>query len=98
MSRYKLDLSDVNMEGQAVETEIARGFSEAVQRRVTYFEIAFGENNGELKKRVLHCLAQPRFKALYHRVEKDEKSFGRVFVHFRLLSNRKRIHLKGCRP
>jgi len=28
-------------------------------------------------------LQQKEIKALYHRVEKDSKNFGRVFVHFR---------------
>jgi hypothetical protein len=32
---------------------------------------------------VLRFLDQPEVKALYHRVEKDAKNFGRIFVHFR---------------
>jgi hypothetical protein len=32
---------------------------------------------------VLRFLAQPEIKATYHRVEKDSKNFGRIFVHFR---------------
>jgi hypothetical protein len=35
------------------------------------------------KKHVLRFLEQREIKALYHRVEKDSKNFGRVFVHFR---------------
>jgi hypothetical protein len=36
-----------------------------------------------LKKRVLRYLDQPEVKVKYHRVEKDSKNFGRIFVHFR---------------
>jgi len=32
---------------------------------------------------VLRFLAQPEIKHLYHRIEKDDKNFGRIFVHFR---------------
>ena len=35
-----------------------------------------------MKKRVLRFLNQPEIKRLYHRVQKDSKNFGRVFVHF----------------
>ena len=46
-------------------------------------EIIPGKGSGQLKKRVLRFLNQPHIKMLYHRVEKDDKNFGRVFVHFR---------------
>jgi len=32
---------------------------------------------------VLRFLDQKDVKVLYHRVEKDSKNFGRIFVHFR---------------
>jgi len=37
---------------------------------------------------VLRFLERKDIKALYHRVEKDSKNFGRVFVHFRWLCRR----------
>jgi Smr domain len=46
-------------------------------------EIIPGKGSGQLKKRVLRFLEQKEIKALYHRVEKDPKNFGRLFVHFR---------------
>ncbi|MDD5077851.1 MAG: DNA mismatch repair protein MutS, partial [Candidatus Omnitrophica bacterium] len=39
--------------------------------------------SGQLKKSVLRFLEQPEIKKLYHRIEKDDKNFGRIFVHFR---------------
>ncbi len=95
MSRVKLDLHDVIIKGRVVELELSRAIEESVSGRVSFLEIVFGQDNGELKKRVLRFLAQANIKKLYHRVEKDEKNFGRIFVHFRLLSNRKKIGLLG---
>ena len=47
------------------------------------FKIIPGKGSGQLKKRVLRFLDQKEIKQLYHRVEKDSRNFGRVFVHFR---------------
>jgi hypothetical protein len=95
MSRVKLDLNEITHKGQAVEAELGRAIEEAVGKRVSFLEIVFDKKNGELKKRVLRFLASPKLKQLYHRVEKDEKNFGRIFVHFKLVSNRKKIGLFG---
>ncbi len=35
------------------------------------------------KKKVLRFLDQKHIRAMYHRVEKDDKNFGRIFVHFK---------------
>ena len=56
---------------------------EAEARKAPLVEIIPGKGSGQLKKRVLRFLDQKEIKALYHRVEKDSKNFGRVFVHFR---------------
>ena len=95
MARVKLDLGDVVHKGRVVEAEIGRAIDESVDKRVAYLEIVFGKDNGEMKKRVIRFLAQPKIKELYYRVEKDEKNFGRIFVHFKPRSNRKKIGLWG---
>ena len=56
---------------------------EALEKRIALVEIIPGKGTGQLKKHVLRFLQQPQIKKLYHRVEKDDKNFGRVFVHFR---------------
>jgi DNA-nicking Smr family endonuclease len=56
---------------------------EAVDKRISLIEIIPGKGSGQLKKHVLRFLNQPEIKALYHRVEKDDRNFGRIFVHFR---------------
>jgi hypothetical protein len=35
-----------------------------------------------LNERVLRFRDQKDIKATYHRVQKDSKNFGRIFVHF----------------
>jgi hypothetical protein len=95
MARFKCDLNDVTPKGRLVEDELNQAIEESIERRVSYLEVVFGKDNGEMKKRVLRFLAQPKFKELYHRIEKDEKNFGRIFVHFKLMSNRKKIGLLG---
>ena len=55
----------------------------AVTKRLELVEIIPGKGSGQLKKHVLRFLARPDIKRLYHRLEKDDKNFGRVVVHFR---------------
>jgi DNA-nicking Smr family endonuclease len=83
MAKLKLDLHDIFNKGGQLEAELERVIQEAVSKRIELVEIIPGKRSGQLKKRVLRFLSQPDIKALYHRVEKDSKNFGRVFVHFR---------------
>jgi hypothetical protein len=46
-------------------------------------EIIPGKGSGQLKKKVLRFLNQGHIRPLYHRVEKDDKNFGRIFIHFK---------------
>jgi dsDNA-specific endonuclease/ATPase MutS2 len=83
MGKIKLDLHDIFSNGRAIEAELNRVVSEAVEKRITLLEIIPGKGSGQLKKSVLRFLEEPRIKKLYHRIEKDDKNFGRIFVHFR---------------
>ena len=83
MAKIKLDLHDIFNRGQTIEAELHRVIEEAVEKRISLIEIIPGKGSGQLKKRVLRFLQQPGIKKLYHRIEKDDKNFGRVFVHFR---------------
>ena len=51
--------------------------------RIALVEIIPGKGSGQLKKRVLRFLQQPHIKKLYHRIDKDSKNFGRIFVRFK---------------
>jgi dsDNA-specific endonuclease/ATPase MutS2 len=83
MGKLKLDLHDIYNKGDKIEAELNRIMQEAVENRITLIEIIPGKGSGQLKKRVLRFLNQPEIKKLYHRLEKDDKNFGRIFVHFR---------------
>jgi len=83
MARIKLDLHDIFNKGRSIEAELNRVIEEAVQKRISLIEIIPGKGSGQLKKHVLRFLEHPEIKRLYHRIEKDDKNFGRIFVHFR---------------
>ena len=83
MAKLKLDLHDIFSNGKAIESELSRVIQEAVAKRIPLVEIIPGKGSGQLKKSVLRFLEQKHIKALYHRIEKDDKNFGRIFVHFK---------------
>jgi len=83
MGRIKLDLHDIYNNDRAIESELRRVINEAVKKCLSEIEIIPGKGSGQLKKHVLRFLEQPEIKGLYHRLEKDDKNFGRIFVHFR---------------
>ena len=83
MAKLKLDLHNIYNKGDKIEMELNRIIEEAIDRRINLVEIIPGKGSGQLKKRVLRFLNQPEIRKLYHRVEKDSKNFGRIFVHFR---------------
>jgi dsDNA-specific endonuclease/ATPase MutS2 len=81
--KLKLDLHDIYNRGQDIDRALRAVIDEAVRTKAPLVEIIPGKGSGQLKKHVLRFLDQREIKALYHRVEKDSKNFGRVFVHFR---------------
>jgi DNA-nicking Smr family endonuclease len=83
MAKIKLDLHDIFNKGRSIDAELSRVIQEATRKGITSVEIIPGKGSGQLKKHVLRFLQQPEIKKLYHRIEKDDKNFGRVFVHFR---------------
>ncbi len=83
MAKLKLDLHNIFDKGGAIDAELDRVIREAVNKRITVVEIIPGKGSGQLKKHVLRFLEQKHIKALYHRIEKDDKNFGRIFVHFK---------------
>jgi dsDNA-specific endonuclease/ATPase MutS2 len=81
--KLKLDLHDIYNRGGAIEEALKSVMDEAIHKKATLIEIIPGKGSGQLKKRVLRFLDQPEVKVLYHRVEKDSRNWGRIFVHFR---------------
>ena len=83
MAKIVLDLHDIYNKGFTIDAELNRVIAEAIEKKIALVEIICGKGSGQLKKRVLRFLLQPEVKRLYHRLEKDDKNFGRIFVHFR---------------
>ncbi|MBD3268028.1 DNA mismatch repair protein MutS [bacterium] len=82
MAKLKLDLHDIYNRGKKIDEELDRVMREAIDKRIPIIEIIPGKGSGQLKKRVLRYLDQPHIKAKYHRLDKDSKNFGRLFVRF----------------
>lgn len=83
MAKIVLDLHEIYNKGDTIDAALNRVINEAVSKKIDLVEIIPGKGSGQLKKRVLRFLAQSDIKKLYHRLEKDDKNFGRVFVHFK---------------
>ncbi len=83
MAKIVLDLHDIYNKGFTIDAELNRVIVEAIEKKIALVEIIPGKGSGQLKKRVLRFLLQPEVKRLYHRLEKDDKNFGRIFVHFK---------------
>ena len=83
MAKLKLDLHDIYNKGQKIDTALNDIIEEALEKRIKLVEIIPGKGSGQLKKKVLRFLAQKHIKNKYHRIDKDSKNFGRLFVHFK---------------
>ncbi|MFC1992689.1 Smr/MutS family protein [Chloroflexota bacterium] len=83
MAKIVLDLYDIYNKGFTIDAELNRLIAEAIDKKIALVEIIPGKGSGQLKKRVLRFLLKPEVKRLYHRLEKDDKNFGRVFILFR---------------
>ncbi|MFT4552797.1 MAG: DNA-nicking Smr family endonuclease [Chlamydiales bacterium] len=83
MAKLKLDLHEIFNKGKKIDDELTRIIEDAVEKKITLVEIIPGKGSGQLKKHVLRFLEQKHIKKLYHRIQKDSKNFGRVFVHFK---------------
>jgi DNA-nicking Smr family endonuclease len=83
MAKLTLDLHEIFNRGEQIEAALNRIMREAIDRKIALVEIIPGKGSGVLKERVLKFLQQKHIKATYHRVEKDSKNFGRLWVHFR---------------
>jgi dsDNA-specific endonuclease/ATPase MutS2 len=83
VAKLKLDLHDIYNRGQQIDSELNRIVQEAIDRKIDLVEIIPGKGSGQLKKKVLRFLNQAHIRKLYHRLEKDDKNFGRIFIHFK---------------
>lgn len=80
--KLKLDLHEIYNKRQDLEEALHGVMAEAKQKRAKVVEIIPGKGSGQLKKSLLRFL-EKNYKGDYHRIEKDDKNWGRIFVHFR---------------
>ena len=80
--KLKLDLHDIYSDGNKLDQSLRAIMEEAVAKKAKLVEIIPGKGSGQLKKSVLRFL-EKNYKKIYHRIEKDDKNWGRIFVHFR---------------
>ena len=83
MAKIVLDLHDIYNKGWQIDQELNRVMNEALEKRIKVVEIIPGKGAGQLKKKVLRFLDQKHIRCKYHRIDKDSKNFGRLFVYFK---------------
>ena len=83
MAKIVLDLHDIYNKGGLIDKELSRVINDAIEKKIKVVEIIPGKGSGQLKKKVLRFLDQKHIKNKYHRIDKDSKNFGRLFVHFK---------------
>ena len=82
MAKLVLDLHDIYNKGDLIDKELNRVIDEAIEKKIKTVEIIPGKGSGQLKKKVLRFLNQKHIRNKYHRLDKDSKNFGRLFVYF----------------
>lgn len=83
MGSLKIDLHDIFRDGDAIDAELERVVARAMEKKIRLVEIVPGKGSGQLRRRVIRFLHQPRIREKWHRIEIDELNHGRVFVHFK---------------
>ncbi|MEE9371566.1 MAG: Smr/MutS family protein [Saprospiraceae bacterium] len=83
MAKLKLDLHDIYNKGWLIDKALNDVIEEAIEKRIKEVEIISGKGSGQLKKKVLRFLQSKEIKKKYHRLDKDSKNFGRMFVYFK---------------
>ena len=83
MGKLKLDLHDIYNKSSLIDEALNKIIDEALDKKIKLVEIIPGKGSGQLKKKVIRFLQQSHIKNKYHRIDKDSKNFGRIFVHFK---------------
>lgn len=83
MAKLVLDLHEIFNKGKKIDQALNNVIDEAVERKIPIVEIIPGKGSGQLKKKVIRFLQQKHIKNKYHRIDKDSKNFGRLFVRFK---------------
>ncbi|MFA6217809.1 MAG: DNA mismatch repair protein MutS [Candidatus Omnitrophota bacterium] len=66
-----------------MEEKLAEIIQKAVDNRAKIVEIAYGPASDIVKKRILSFLNRKDVCKLYSRLDKTDKGWGRIYLHFR---------------
>lgn len=83
MAKLVLDLHPIFNKGKSIDAALNEIIEEAIERKIPIIEIIPGKGSGQLKKKVIRFLEQKHIKNQYHRIDKDSKNHGRLFVRFK---------------
>ncbi len=83
MGRLVLDLHEIYNKGALIDKALIEIINEALDKRISEIVIIPGKGSGQLKKKVIRFLEKPEIKKLYHRIDKDSKNFGKIYVYFK---------------
>lgn len=83
MAKLVLDLHPIYNKTKVMDQALEDIIKEAVEKRIGTVEIIPGKGSGQLKKKVIRFLEQKHIKSQYHRINKDSKNHGRLFVYFK---------------
>jgi len=78
--KLRLNLYPVSTD---MEKKITQVIQEAVDGRASLVEIAYGVAANSVKKRILNFLNKKEIRKIYSRLEKTDKGWGRIYLHFR---------------
>jgi DNA-nicking Smr family endonuclease len=81
--KLSLDLHPLYNKGDEIEKALDALLTEAARIKAASAEIIPGKGSGQLKKRVLRYLDRKDVRMRYHRLEKDRRNSGRIFIFFR---------------
>jgi dsDNA-specific endonuclease/ATPase MutS2 len=83
MARIKVDLHPIYNNSAAIDKALQQAFEDAIDKKIKEVEIIPGKSSGQLRKKVKRFLQMPHIKKQYHRIENDNRNFGRLFVYFK---------------
>lgn len=83
MAKLVLDLHPIFNKGKSIDSALNEIIEEAIDCKISIVEIIPGKGSGQLKKKVIRFLEQKHIKNKYHRIDKDSKNHGRLFVRFK---------------
>ena len=83
MAKLVVDLHSIFNRGGKIEAALEQMMEDALSKKIKVVEIIPGKGSGQLKKTVLRFLNRADNKSKYHRINKDSKNFGRLFVYFK---------------